>query len=155
MLACLGAVHALKRGRREWQLDRVRLSDRGVRPQPPAGAMEQHVGEVHSESSAGRAAGQKAAGAAADLKDSVARPRRPARPDPAHTLALDPADEPARVVVEAIEVVLADHRVVPRLDLGTVSEPPRCHTHYAITGRAYAEEIMPTRPDGDAAGARR
>ena len=155
MLEYLGAVHALKRGRREWQLDRVRLSERGVRPQPPAGAMEQHVGEVHAESSAGRAAGQEAAGAAAELEDSVARPRRPARPDPAHTLALDPADQPARVVVEAIEVVLADHRVVPRLDLGTVSEPPRCHTHYAITGRAYAEEIMPTRPDGDPAGARR
>jgi hypothetical protein len=57
--------------------------------------------------------------------------------------------------VEAIEVVLADQRVVPRLDLSAVSEPPGCHTHYAITGRAYAEEIMCTRPDGDAAGARR
>src|SRR5260370_36609009 len=146
MLEYLGAVHALKRGRREWQRDRVRMSERGVRPQPPAGAKEQHVGEVHAESSAG---------AAADLEDSVARPRRPARPDPAHTLALDPADEPVRVVVEAIEVVLADHRVVPRLDLRTVSEPPRSHTHYAITGRAYAEAIMPTRPNGDAAGARR
>jgi hypothetical protein len=151
MLEYLGAVHALKRGRQEWQLDRVRLSERGVRPQPPAGAMEQHVGEVRAESSAG----QEAAGAAADLEDSVARPRRSARPDPAHTLALDPADEHARVVVEAIEVVLADHCVVPRLDLGAVSEPPGCHTDYAITGRAYAEEIMPTGPDGDAAGARR
>src|SRR5260370_15937360 len=146
MLEYLGAVHALKRGRREWQLDRVRLSERGVRPKPSVGAMEQHVGEVHAGSSAGRHAAQEVGGAAADLEDSVARPRRPARPDPAHTLALDPADERARVGVEAIEVVLAAHRVVPRLDLGTVSEPPRRHTHYPITPTPYATEIIPTHP---------
>jgi hypothetical protein len=58
------------------------------------------------------------AGGAAD------RPRRQECQDASHTLALDPADEQARVVVETIEVVLADHRVVPRLDLGTVSERP-------------------------------
>jgi len=81
VLEHLGAGHALKRVRWEEQLDGIRLSERGIRPEPPAGAMEQHVRQVHAESSAG---------AAADLEDSVARPRRQARPDPAHTLALDP-----------------------------------------------------------------
>ncbi len=64
------------------------------------------------------------AGGAADLEDPIVRPRRQECQDASHTLALDPADEQARVVVETIEVVLADHRVVPRLDLGTVSERP-------------------------------
>src|SRR5712692_223646 len=86
------------------------------------------------------------AGGAAD------RPRRQECQDASHTLALDPADEQARVVVETIEVVLADHRVVPRLDLGAVSERPWCHDHYAITGKACAAQIMPTPPDGGVTG---
>lgn len=93
------------------------------------------------------------AGGAADLEDPIVRPRRQERQDASHTLALDPADEQARVVVETIEVVLADHRVVPRLDLGTVSERPGCHGHYGITGRAWAAEITPTRCQPFAKGA--
>jgi hypothetical protein len=54
--------------------------------------------------------------------------------------------------VETIEVVLADHLVVPRLDLGAVSERPGCHNHYAITVRASDAEITPAPSDGGGIG---
>ena len=46
------------------------------------------------------------AGGAADLEDPIVRPRRQERQDASHTLALDPADEQARVIVETIESYL-------------------------------------------------
>jgi hypothetical protein len=141
----VGVVHAIGRVGRERQLNRVSWGERGVGPEAPAGASAQHVREAHAESPAGGHARQEGADAAADLTDAIARPRRQARPDAPHTLALDPADEHARVVAETTEVVLADH---PRLDLGAVVECPGCHGHYAITGRACTAEIPPTDPGG-------
>jgi hypothetical protein len=121
------------------------LGERGVGLQALAGALEQHVSEVHAESPAGGHVRQEVTDAAADLTDAIARPRRQARPDAPRTLGLDPADEHARAVAETTEVVLADH---PRLDLGVVLECPGCHDHYAITGRARTAEIPPTDPGG-------
>src|SRR5439155_2436639 len=53
--------------------------------------------------------------------------------DATDPLALDVPDQRARMIVELLDVVLLDHRVVPRLELAEIAKGAR--THDRATGR--------------------
>jgi len=133
-----GTVHPLKRIGWKRQLDRVRLGERGIRPQSTSRALQQTVGEVHTEPPTSRNVREKVSGAAADLEYPITRPRLETCPDAAHPFSLYPAYEHARMIVEAIQVVFGDHLVIPCPDFGTIPECPRCHDYHAIPNRPRA-----------------
>src|SRR5262249_49361028 len=135
---------APEHGGRTGQRARAALQDARARPSAGAGGRGEQAGRRRPEPPAGRGARQEMARATADLEDPIAVTWRQKLPDATDPLALNPAHEGARVVVEPIEIVLLHHRVVPRLNLGAVPERPHCHDHYAITSPTSVAHIRPS-----------
>lgn len=152
MLENLRAIHALEGGGPERQFDRICLGERGLVPETPAGPLEQHPGKVHAEPSTSWNPSQEMAGTTADLEDPMTSLRRQERPDTSDPRALDPANEDTWVIVETIEVVSGDHRVVPGLSVGTITERTAGHDHYAIPVGAPGPKITSMVPGRVGAG---
>ena len=135
MLEHLRAVHTFPGAGAEGQTLRIRLEER-PRIDSPLRLPQHRLGEVEAEASARGEPLEKVAGPAPHLEDAVARTGRQERERASDALALDVADERARMVVEALDVVLLDHRVVPRLEFLRVAEDDAGHAPPRLSERA-------------------
>src|SRR6267142_2378839 len=127
MLEYLRAIDALPRAISEGQVLGVALHEGAPLHEPARRLREQRLGEIDPATPGIGYLGQEVSGAAADLQHSVLGTCREQGQDATDPLALDVPDQRTRVIVELLDVVLLDHRVVPRLELAEIAKGARAH----------------------------
>jgi hypothetical protein len=112
----------------------VALHEAPATPEAARRLREERLGEIQAEGSPGRELCQEVSGAAPDFQHPITRPWGEQGEDTTDALVLDVPDEVARMVVELLEVILRDHRIVPRLELATVLKRAPRHCRAARRG---------------------
>src|SRR5205823_3415306 len=105
----------------------VALHECATLHQPACRLREQRLGEVDPEAPGAGYLRQDVPGATAYLQHSVPGACSEQDQDATDPLALDVPDQRARMIVELLDVVLLDHRVVPRLELAEIAKGARAH----------------------------
>src|SRR2546422_263896 len=127
MLEHFRAVDTLPRAISKRQVFRVALHEGAMPFEAACRLREERLGDIHPEALRGRNLREDVPGATSDLQDSIAEPRGEQGEDASDALALDVPDQGARMVVKLLDVVLLDHRIVPRLELAQAAEGARTH----------------------------
>src|SRR5207302_7091134 len=125
MLEYLRAIDALPRAISEGQVLGVALHERSPLHEPARRLRQQRLREIEPATPGIGYLGQDVSGAAADLQHSIPGACSEQGQDATDPLALDVPDQRARVIVELLDVVLLDHRVVPRLELAEIAKGAR------------------------------